>query len=364
MGNDPGRGGSRSDEPPPLATVRQLHVDDADGSGVTATEEWYETERLTGHITGSAHSTAPVHRPAPAQQGAPVVLDWRHAAPATPPTARERLGRTLAERRSRRRSRESQDTDVLAARTRAIERATLEAASQVEQPPALDREDDDHALDAAVWSGPRIGLREPADPIARPKRRSPSGDERGGHSRLRRALIVIAVVLSVAAVSVVAIVAETGSTVTKPPRTRPIAAASGPSGADLSTTVATTMSSALQAFARARKVRPAHRTVRARRRARHPARGRPRHSSRRPAVSRHQSSPAVTTPTTTPSASGSASVSPVSTSSYSRSSSLPAYSAQPAASEPAPATTKRVPLPAGPIGPGGTVGNNCNPKCS
>src|SRR5664279_3154667 len=136
MGNDPGRGGSRSDEPPPLATVRQLHVDDADGSGVTATEEWYETERLTGHITGSAHSTAPVHRPAPSQQGAPVVLDWRHAAPATPPTARERLGRTLAERRSRRRSRESQDTDVLSsARTRAIQRAALDAASQAEQLP-------------------------------------------------------------------------------------------------------------------------------------------------------------------------------------------------------------------------------------
>lgn len=359
MGNDPGRGGSRSDEPPPLAAVRHLHLDDVD-----ATDEWYETERLSGHLTGGAQSATTSDRPAPSQQGAPVVLDWRHATPATPPTARERLGRTLAERRSRRRSRGPQDTAVLSpAWTRAIKRAALDAASQAEQPPALDREDDDHAPDAPARSGPRISLREPADWIAqRPKRRYVLSAS-DGHSRLRRAVIVIAVVLSVAVVSVVGIVAETGSTAVKPPRTSPTAAASGPTGAGLST-VATTVSSALQTFARARKGRPAHRTVRARRRARHPARSRPRHSSRRPAVSRHQSSPAVTTPTATPSASGSANVSPVSTSSYSRSSSLPAYSAQPAASEPAPATTKRVPLPAGPIGPGGTVGNNCNPKCS
>ena len=30
MGDDLDRGGSRSDEPPPLATVRRLHLDDVD----------------------------------------------------------------------------------------------------------------------------------------------------------------------------------------------------------------------------------------------------------------------------------------------------------------------------------------------
>ena len=57
MDNDPGRG-SRSNEPPKLATVRRLHLDDGEGSSATATEDWYETERLTGHITGRARSTS------------------------------------------------------------------------------------------------------------------------------------------------------------------------------------------------------------------------------------------------------------------------------------------------------------------
>ena len=77
MDNDSGRG-SRSNEPPKLATVRRLHLDDGEGSSATATEEWYETERLTGQITGRRN--APHGRPASASTDeALVVLDWRHA---------------------------------------------------------------------------------------------------------------------------------------------------------------------------------------------------------------------------------------------------------------------------------------------
>ena len=57
MDNDSGRG-SRSNEPPKLAPVRRLHLDDGEGSSATATEEWYETERLTGQITGRRNAPA------------------------------------------------------------------------------------------------------------------------------------------------------------------------------------------------------------------------------------------------------------------------------------------------------------------
>src|ERR1019366_2581343 len=98
-GNDRGRE-HRSNEPQ-LATVRRLHLDDGDGSTTTATEEWYETERLTGQITGRARPATeewnepgrqpakipgpprhapPADPPAPEQDDdAPIVLDWRHA---------------------------------------------------------------------------------------------------------------------------------------------------------------------------------------------------------------------------------------------------------------------------------------------
>src|ERR1019366_10398905 len=98
MGNDSGRG-SRSNEPPKLAPVRRPHLDDGEGSSATATEDWYETERLTGQITGRTRSTSTVDRPAPSQNEAPVILDWRHAEPTPPPSALERLRRGLERRR-------------------------------------------------------------------------------------------------------------------------------------------------------------------------------------------------------------------------------------------------------------------------
>ena len=94
MGNDSGRG-SRSNEPPKLATVRQLHLDGAEGSSATATDEWYETERLTGQITGRRNTPA-IDQPTPPQSEALAVLDWRHASPPPPPRVRERLGAPIA----------------------------------------------------------------------------------------------------------------------------------------------------------------------------------------------------------------------------------------------------------------------------
>src|ERR1019366_6810883 len=76
-GNDRGRE-HRSNEPQ-LATVRRLHLDDGDGSTTTATEEWYETERLTGQITGRARHAPPADAP-PAALPAP--------APTPPPPPR------------------------------------------------------------------------------------------------------------------------------------------------------------------------------------------------------------------------------------------------------------------------------------
>jgi len=349
MGNDPGRGG-RSDEPPPLATVRRLHLDDVDGSGATATAEWYETERLTGHIIGGARSAPTADRPAPSQATAPVLLDWRQAPADPPPTPLQRLGRTLA---ARPRRRGPQDSDVPPARTRGAQPASvLATASQIEPPTIEPEEDEPRAKEtAAPPSGPRIGLRESADA---------SGPEHRPHPRLRRAAIVIAVVLSVAAVSVIGIVAETNRAAPKPHPTSLTAATSRPSDAGLNT-AAKTVTGALETLAhQADKSQRQRHTVRTR----HRTRGRARHSSRRAAINRRHSAPPVTTLTTTPSTSGRSSVSPASTSSYSSSSSSPAYSSQPAASESAPTAAKSVPLPAGPLGPGGTVGTNCNPKCS
>src|SRR5450755_3153176 len=101
MDNESGSWGSRSNEPPKLATVRRLHLDDGEGSSATATEEWYETERLTGQITSRARSTSPTDRTAPSQNEPPVILDWRHTDTTPTTTALQRLGQRLGRRNLR-----------------------------------------------------------------------------------------------------------------------------------------------------------------------------------------------------------------------------------------------------------------------
>ena len=361
-GNDRGRE-HRSNEPQ-LATVRRLHLDDGDGSTTTATEEWYETERLTGQITGRARHAPPADAPpaalpAPAPTSAPVVLDWRHAPGVPSPTALQRLRRSVASRPSRA---NTQDAEVPpSARACEVQQTVPATTSKVQPAPAT--EEDKPAADeirAAPPSGPRIGLRGDAEPA--PPRAKRWGTmrtyarERSHHLRLGRTVIVSVVVLSLAAVSVIGIASQTNSTATKPHQASLVAATSRPDAG-----VGTTTKSLIGALGvlehQVRTSRARHRAVQAHRRPREKSRARRRRVSKQPSVSRPESSPPVTAPTTAPR-----------TSSYSSSSSSPTYSPQPASqpvtAQPAPAATRSTPQPAGPSGPGGTVGANCNPKCS
>ncbi len=75
--------GDRSDQPPPLAAVRPLRLDDHGLSSEGTEEDWYETERLTGQITGIAQRAVP--------EGP--MLDWRNAGPGL--SGRHRVRRSL-----------------------------------------------------------------------------------------------------------------------------------------------------------------------------------------------------------------------------------------------------------------------------
>ena len=68
--------GTGPDERSVGGSVRSLFPHEAEGAGAIATEEWYETERLTGQITGRARSS---DRAEPAQHQIPLALEWRHA---------------------------------------------------------------------------------------------------------------------------------------------------------------------------------------------------------------------------------------------------------------------------------------------
>lgn len=95
MGN--GRGRDQSHEPgEPGAIVRPLHPPEPEANGVLE-DDWYETERLTGQITGRALAG----RDTPGKEGA-VRLDWRREDSAPPPSALERLERRLKDRERRR----------------------------------------------------------------------------------------------------------------------------------------------------------------------------------------------------------------------------------------------------------------------
>jgi hypothetical protein len=96
MDNDSGRG-SRSDQPPPRAAVRSLHLNEVAPDAGAVEDDWYETERLTGQITGRARGAAATEGAA-----APVpspALDWRHADPEPEPSGAQRLRRGLERQR-------------------------------------------------------------------------------------------------------------------------------------------------------------------------------------------------------------------------------------------------------------------------
>jgi hypothetical protein len=334
MDNESGSWGSRSNEPPKLATVRRLHLDDGEGSSATATEEWYETERLTGQITSRARSTSPTDRTAPSQNETPMILDWRHT-DATPPTttALQRLGQRLGRRNLRGRREfepHRQNDDQPTTPTQQLQPATLAAATE-EPPPAPREQAAAHEHDAAPPSGPRLSLREREDqPPEHPKRRFPRARVRVHRERLdlRRGALASAVLLSV--VAVLGIASQMSSTA-KPPHTRLTAVMSSPT-ANLNTAAKTVIGALAALNSQARPGQASHHAARPPQRALHKTRVRTRAHV---ANSRPEATSTVSTPPAAPASSPS-------TSSYSQSSSSPAYS-QPVSSGPAQTPTSSAP---------------------
>jgi hypothetical protein len=350
-GNDTG-GEDRRNEPP-LATVWRLHVGDEEDSSAD-TEEWYENERLSGHITGGAPRviTTP-DGSAPAQEDAPAVLDWRYEPATSPPTVPHRLGQALSRRFGRRRAPQSFNRAPVADPGHEIE------ISETVEP---------HEPRQAGVGWVKEHARTGASPAVSPRRRVG-----------QRALAVFA--LGLAAAAVIAALNIFSGDNTPPTHTvaaarsasqRP-SAATGPLApvviAHVAATVTTTVgadvkaaekakalaasraTSRKQAKARAR-ARAAARTREARARKQHRAAARARAvreaSSATPAVA---VSTAPTQPTYSPSA--------LSTGSSTGSSDSPS-SSTPARTGGSSSSSS---LPAGPTGIGST-GSNCNPKCS
>lgn len=214
--------------------------------------------------------------------------------------------------------------------------------------------------------GPRIALRGDVEQAAqRAKRWVTRGKyARDGRHHLRpgRAVIVSAVLLSVAAVSVIGIASQTNSTAAGPRQASRVAATSRPdAGVGTATKSVIGALGALEHQVRTSRAR--YHAVQTHRRPREKSRARPRHVSKQPSVSRRQSAAPSTARASAPS-----------TGSYASSSPPATYNPQPATSdsaptgaspsEPAPPTTTSASQPAGPSGFGGTVGSNCNPKCS
>ena len=211
MSNETGTGrGGWSEERPPSASVRSLFADEAEGASATATEEWYETERLTGQITGGARSSRATERSA-SQDEAPLALGWRHDDTPPSPTALQRLGRRL-ERRHRR---PPDDTSASAhgevqapAPEHEVRRSAVISPS-AERPAAAAPQNHRLGADqlqAMEPSGPRLALRG-GDAVAQ---RTPWRWLEGA----RRWVIASAVMLSIAAAVILGITSRLGTTAT------------------------------------------------------------------------------------------------------------------------------------------------------
>jgi len=361
MDTDSGTNGE-SHGPPQLPPVRSLHHDAAERSSATA---WYETERLTGHITGGARTASPTGQPTPAQTQAPIVLDWRHAETPTPATVLERFGRSLDARRHRHRPKMAHPRDMTAleqAPAREARTGVLAARSQAAPPDAP--QDDEPVVDQIRVAQPRvpcIGLRGDAElALQSPSRRfarpvGADGRKRGHRTRWRTGAIISAIVLGVT-VSVIAIASGVNSTVATAPHAN-VAPATPRPGIVRQSKANTELSGLGSLEHQARRSRQLHRPTQAHRDMRHKTSTHTRSTRGRRAVSRSASPPPTAAPTAAPGGSSTGS------SPNSSSSSSPTYNARPATNKSASAATASTPQPAGPTGPGGTVGTNCNPKC-
>ena len=332
-------------------SVRSLFADEAEG-GAIAAEEWYETERLTGQITGRAGAT---DRPEPAQHRVPLALEWRHAEVSPSPNRLVRLRRTL-ERGNRRATATEGHVPVTASRaapevasqgfgSREEEGGTAAVASRGRGNPASSARDD-----AEPRTSERLGWRSPPGAIT---------SARSDRPRLRWIAILGAIALSLAAAATIAIASETGRSSPEGSPAGLLKGASRPTQGPL--TMATDrivlalgiVGHEVRASAIVNRVAPIRR-----------------HPHPYPVRIRSHSSTSRSETVATQKASTSApivSANVPSTSSYRSSSSSPAYSSQTprteaASSAPAQAATS-APHPAGPTSLGGAVGSNCNPKC-
>ena len=153
--------------------VRRLHLDELGPGAGIAEDDWYETERLTGHITGRARSSPGLEQ---RLQDAPaVVLDWRHAAATPPSTVLGEWRRAVASRRGRW---QPPRFPLRAAKLRtwwehrrsgavdsAHSTASITAAQAAQQPVG-------GQVGGAAAAIPRLEFRHAAEPIARDTPRS------------------------------------------------------------------------------------------------------------------------------------------------------------------------------------------------
>lgn len=210
---------------------------------------------------------------------------------------------------------------------------------------------------------PQLALRGDGDQPPRRRNRRPAHRTNAAESNhlpvLRQRSVAGAVVFAAVAVSAVAIASQLTNT---PARPRPIGAAAATSrpAAGLGAAAGRAIGAVEGLKHQTSRSRARRRPVRVHRRLHRTSGDHARAARSQTAISRSASPPpaVVTTPSTGSSggssSSGSSSSAPVSNS-------QPATT-QPATTQPASAAAKTTRLPAGPLGPGGTVGTNCNPK--
>ena len=303
---------SGSHEPPPLGTVRRLRRDQFDMPSAAAEDDWYETERLTGQITGRMRGATAVDAPAP--QPTPV-LDWRHTEPSRAPTAAQRVRRNLERRRGPR------------VPGSWLRRGRQNTATPREGEPSFASSDPDESAAARpeneVAHAPALGLRHgyPEATPARSLRARINGRElttfASGRAASAAALAVAAI-----ATAAIGIASAVGGGVTKPRPSPPIASTSAAApGFAAKAQGQATVFGIVEHHVRVRASEaggvPANRTRRAARHHSRPA------SNRSPVGADQSTAPGTTSPAQSTGSYGTSSTSP--TYSGSGSSSSPGY---------------------------------------
>jgi hypothetical protein len=346
MDNDSGRG-SRSDQPPPLATVRPLHLNEVAPDAGAAEDDWYETERLTGQITGRAGSAAATEGRAVAPVPSPA-LDWRYADPEPAPSAAQRLRRGLDRRRGPRPALRLPSAERWLRRHRRAT-ATRVAASLPSEVPVLAAPE--AVADRNKPARPLLGFRhssEHQDPELQPAL-SARIREQIPRPAWRRSASIVAIVLVMVAAATIGIAAALEGSPAKPRRAA-VAASGSRHTPDLGAAAKVLTAAVGVVEHEVRGIANAHHAVRARtaRRTKHP-RSRGAHQHRQ----KGQSGTAAAPPASAASSDGSSSSSPA----YSGSTSAQSTSSQPVTSQSAPATsTQHSQSTQPPFGQNGTLG--------